>query len=190
VPDVLFQSYVELLARLSRYGKAVEPMKFRTGRRKPLRLHISDQSLADTRFNLQSGLVQAVWLLQRKRSFYRPTWNAVLDALARNASYKLVHLADVHNGITSHQAMLPDLHFNAILAYRLMLQVLEDYQDQYMAPDPLAFLAICRATENVGIACWSIFSNDHYTGQAPTDKSGTAEKELLMPTRVTEAKTS
>jgi hypothetical protein len=188
VPDVLFQSYVELLARLSRYGKAVEPMKFGTGRRKPLRLHISDQSLADTRFNLQSGLVQAVWLLQRKRSFYRPTWNAVLDALARNASYKLVHLADVHNGITSHQAMLPDLHFNAILAYRLMLQVLEDYQDQYMAPDPLAFLAICRATENVGIACWSIFSNDHYTGQAPTDKSGTAEKELLMPTRVTEAK--
>ena len=57
-------------------------MKFGTGRRKPLRLHISDQSLADTRFNLQSGLVQAVWLLQRKRSFYRPTWNAVLDALA------------------------------------------------------------------------------------------------------------
>jgi hypothetical protein len=187
VPNVLFQSYVELIARLSRYGKAVEPMKFGTGRRKPLRLHISDQSLTDTRFNLQSGLVQAVWLLQMKRSFYRPTWNAVLDALARNASYKVVHLADVHHGITSNQANVPDLHFNAILAYRLMLQVLEDYQDQYMAPDPLAFLAICRATENVGIACWSIFSNDHYTGQASTDKFGTAEKESFMPKRVSEA---
>jgi hypothetical protein len=182
-----FQSYVELLARLSRYGKAVEPMRFGTGRRKPLRLHISDQSLANTRFNLQSGLVQAVWFLQMKRSFYRPAWNAVLDALARNASYKVVHLADVHNGITSNQTKVPDLHFNAILAYRLMLQVLEDYQDQYMAPDPLAFLAICRATENVGIACWSIFSNDHYTGQASTDKFGTAEKESFMPKRVSEA---
>jgi hypothetical protein len=188
VPDVLFQAYVELLARLSRYGKAVEPMKFGAGRRKPLKLHISDQSLADTRFNIQSGLVQAVWLLQMKRSFYRPTWNAVLDALARNASYKVVHLADVHDGITSDQRKLPDLHFNAILAYRLMHQVLEDYQDQYMAPDPLAFLAICRATENVGIASWSIFSNDHHPGQASTDKSGNPDGTSFMPTRVAEAK--
>ena len=187
VPDVLFQAYVELLSRLSRYGKAVEPMRFSTGRRKPPTLYISDQSLAETRFNFQSGLVQAVWLLQMKRSFYRPTWNAVLDALARNASYKVVHLTNAHNGITTDQANIPDLHFNAILAYRLMQQVLEDYQDQYMAPDPLAFLAICRATENLGIACWSIISNDHYRGQAPTDGFGNDDERSFMPARVSEA---
>jgi hypothetical protein len=188
VPDVLFQAYVDLIARLSRYGKAPEPMRFGTGRRKPPKLHISDPSLTDTRFNFQSGLVQAVWLLQMKGSFYRPTWNAVLDALARNASYKVIHLADVHNGITFNQTKMPDLHFNAILAYRLMQQVLEDYQDHYLAPDPLAFLAICRATENLGIACWSIFSNDHYPGQTSADTFGNADETSFMPTRVSEAK--
>jgi hypothetical protein len=163
-------------------------MRFGTGRRKPPKLHISDPSLTDTRFNFQSGLVQAVWLLQMKGSFYRPTWNAVLDALARNASYKVIHLADVHNGITFNQTKMPDLHFNAILAYRLMQQVLEDYQDHYLAPDPLAFLAICRATENLGIACWSIFSNDHYPGQTSADTFGNADETSFMPTRVSEAK--
>ena len=186
VPDVLFHAYVELLARLARYGKAMEPMKG-MGHRKPPMLHISDQSLADTRFNFQSGLIQAIWFMQKKRSFYRPTWNAVLDALARNASYKVVNLADVDHGTAPNERDIPDLQYNAILAYRLMQQVLEDYQDQYLAPDSLAFLAVCRATENVGIACWSIFSNECYPGQASTDKSANSAEPSFMPTRVAEA---
>jgi hypothetical protein len=188
VPGVLFHAYVELLARLARYGKTVEPMKFGTGRRKPLMLRISDQSLAATRFNFQSGLIQAIWMLQRKRTFHRPTWNAVLDALARNASYKVVHLADVHDGTNLKATEIPDLQFNAILAYRLMQQVLNDYQEQYLVPDPLGFLAICRATENVGIACWSILSNDYYPAQTSIDKSSTTDETTFMPTRVSEAK--
>ena len=188
VPGVLFHAYVELLARLARYGKTVEPMKSGMGRRKPLMLRVSDQSLAATQFNFQSGLIQAIWMLQRRMTFHRPTWNAVLDALARNASYRVVHLADVHTGTNLKEAIVPDLQFNAILAYRLMQQVLSDYQEQYFVPDPAGFLAICRATENVGIACWSILSNDHHPRQDSTDKSGAADKTASMPTRVSEAK--
>ena len=170
-PDVLFFAYVKFL---SRYSNAQSPALFGGLASRRLSLNNPSAQLADTQFNFRHNLIQATWLLNERRPFFLPIWNAVLNALAYKASYKTMHLTERFD--TAMGAMSsPDLDSNAIIAYRLTQQVLRLLQDQNMVPDTYGFLAICRSTENAGIACWRILARDHDLDQTATDDPDAAE---------------
>ncbi|GAB7331876.1 hypothetical protein MBLNU13_g03813t2 [Cladosporium sp. NU13] len=117
----------------------------------------------------------AILLLKERGPVFLPVWNAVLDALAREESYKTMHLTEKHDNATDARD-LPDLNSNTIVAYRLTQQVLQLLRDQNMVLDTYGFLAICRSTENVGIACWAILAHDYDANQAATESPKPAEK--------------
>jgi hypothetical protein len=75
----------------------------------------------------------------------------------------------------------PDLDSNTIVAYRLTQQVLRLLQDQNMVPDTYGFLAICRSTENAGIACWRILARDYNSDQTPTNNPHAAKNTHSKP---------
>lgn len=165
LPDVLFFAYIKFLAR---YSKAYSS---RLSKRNALRLLSLDNpstQLADTIFNTRNNLIQAIWLLKERKSTFLPAWNAVLNALAHDESYKTTHLT-VRHAIAMNARNAPDLDSNTIIAYRLTQQVMRLLKDQNMVMDTHGFLAICRSTENVGIACWSILAHDHKSNRATTD---------------------
>jgi hypothetical protein len=97
----------------------------------------------------------------------------VLDALTRNESYKTMHLTE-RSAATPIQP--PNLDSNTITAYRLTQQVLRLLQAQNMVPDTHGFIALCRSTENVGIACWRIYARDHKSKQTAHSTLDTAEQ--------------
>jgi hypothetical protein len=164
-PDVLFFAYVKFL---SRYSNAHSPKLFRGISSCRLSLNNPSAQLANTQFNFRHNLVQAMWLLKERRPIFLPAWNAVLNALAHEASYKTMHLTESFD--TPMGAMsTPDLDSNTIVAYRLTQQVLRLLQDQNMVPDTYGFLAICRSTENAGIACWRILAREYESNQTATN---------------------
>lgn len=171
VPDVLFLAYVRFL---SRYSNANTLQIFARHSSHSPSLDNPSAQLAGTQFNFQHNLIQAIWLLKERRPFFLPAWNAVLNALAHDESYKTMHLTENHaTAVNARNA--PDLDSNSIIAYRLTQQVLRLLQDQNMVPDTYGFIAICRSTENVGIACWGILAHEYKSKQLGADALDAAQ---------------
>jgi hypothetical protein len=174
LPDVLFFAYIRFL---SRYSNAHPPRFLKRRAAQALSLDNPSAHLADTQFNFQHNLIQAIWLLKERRPLFLPAWNAVLNALSHDKSYKTMHLTERHaTAVNSRNT--PDLDSNTIIAYRLTQQVLRLLQDQNMVPDTYGFLAICQSTENVGIACWGILAHDHKSIQTTTDGLDATKKDI------------
>jgi hypothetical protein len=163
VPAVLFHAYIEFLSRYSN----VDTAKIFT-KRTSQTLDNSSASLAQTLFNFQHSLIQAIWLLKEWRTRHLPAWNAVLDALSRTESYKTMHLTERPATTATNATESPNLDANTIIAYRLTQQVLRLLQERNMAPDTYSFLALCRSTENVGVACWGILAHDYKSKRTAT----------------------
>jgi hypothetical protein len=168
VPTALFHAHITFLSRFSN-ADATKYFSKRTSQT----LAIPGAQLAETQFNFQHSLIQAIWLLKERRPDFLPPWNAVLDALTRNESYKTMHLTE-RSAATPIQP--PNLDSNTITAYRLTQQVLRLLQAQNMVPDTHGFIALCRSTENVGIACWRIYARDHKSKQTAHSTLDTAEQ--------------
>lgn len=183
LPDVLFFAYVKFLCR---YSNARSSKKHAS---RSLSLDNPSTQLAATKFNFQHNLIQAMWLLKERRPFFLPVWNAVLDALAREESYKTMHLTEKHDTAANARGS-PDLNTNTMIAYRLTQQVLQLLRNQSMMLDTYGFLAICRSTENVGIACCAILAQDYDFSQDnlgavenPFSRSAVEAQELLTVER-------
>ena len=176
LPNDLFFAYVKFLCR---YSNVASPGRFK---RHACALHLpsldysSAQSVPIT-FNFKHNLIQAIWLLKERGPVFLPVWNAVLDALAREESYKAMHLTEQHDTAAKARGP-PDLNSNTIIAYRLTQQVLQLVRDRNMELDTYGFLAICRSTENVGIACWAILAEDYDTNQAATESDNALDKSV------------
>ena len=169
VPAVLFHAYIGFL---SRYSNAMTTITFAQGRAPSL--EIPSVQLADTQFNFQHNLIQAIWLVKERKPRFLPTWNALLDALAFAQNYKTIHLTD-GGANTTNARDKPDLDYNTIVAYRLTQKVLRLLHDQHMEPDIHAFLAFCRSTENVAIACWGIIQRDYQSQQDGKETANAAD---------------
>jgi hypothetical protein len=168
VPAALFHAHITFLSRFSN-ADATKYFSKRTSQT----LATPSAQLAGTQFNFKHSLIQAIWLLKERRPDFLPPWNAVLDALTRNETYKTMHLTE-RSAATPIQP--PNLDSNTITAYRLTQQVLRLLQAQNMAPDTHGFIALCRSTENVGIACWGIYARDHKSNQTAHSTLDTAEQ--------------
>jgi hypothetical protein len=168
VPAALFHAHIKFLSRFSN-ADATKYFSKRTSQA----LGIHSAQLVGTQFNFQHSLIQAIWLLKERRPDFLPAWNAVLDALARNESYDTMHLTE---SSTASPIQPPDLDLNTITAYRLTQQVLRLLQGQNMVPDSYGFIALCRSTENVGIACWGIYARDHESNQTAHSTLDTAKQ--------------
>lgn len=172
LPNVLFFAYVKFLCR---YSNVPALGRFKRNILLSPSLDNSSTQLAHVSFNFQHNLIQAIWLLKERGPVFLPVWNAVLDALAREDSYQTMHLTEKHDTATEARD-LPDFNSNTIIAYRLTQQVLDLLRDRHMVLDTYGFLAICRSTENVGIACWAILAQDHDIHQAATESSNSSDK--------------
>jgi hypothetical protein len=171
LPDVLFFAYVKFLCRFSNVP-ALGGFKRHTLLSPSL--DNSSSQLVHVSFNFQHNLIQAIWLLKERGPVFLPVWNAVLDALAREESYKTMHFTERHDTATEARDP-PDFNSNTIIAYRLTQQVLELLRDRNLVLDTYGFLAVCRSTENVGIACWAILAQDYETNQAATESSNASD---------------
>ena len=172
LPNVLFIAYVKFLCR---YSNVRGLWGFKKHSLLSPSLDTSSSQLDHVSFNFQHNLIQAIWFLKERKPVFLPVWNAVLDALAREESYKTMHLTEKHDNATDARGP-PDLNSNTIVAYRLTQQVLQLLRDQNMVLDTYGFLAICRSTENVGVACWAIFAQDYDANKAATDSPNTAQE--------------
>lgn len=167
VPNDLFEAYISFLAR---FADNLMAREIRENHRNPV-MTVPSRRLGDENFNFDHCLIQAIWLLKERKTLHLPSWNAVLDALAEDHNYTRLHLTQ-----TAHERFLdtndrPDPNFNAILAYRLTKYVLTVLSSLHLDLDIYGFIALCRSTENVGIACWQLLRED-YAADDPPESNG------------------
>lgn len=174
IPSSLFEAYIALLSRLSNKRT---PKSWDSQGAGPV-MFAPSRVLADKHFNFEHSLIQAVWLLNERRTFSRRAWNTVLKALGQSRHYAKIHLTEVSRR-DMDTADSPDLNWNAMLAYRLTLQILTLMTSLHVDLDTTGFIELCRCTENAGIATWTIVARDAELSASEPDKDHSTRKKPL-----------
>jgi len=153
VPWVLFDAYIELLARhpsvnLNLYRDIVPELARMFG--------FGLNRNHGPKFNMFHSLGQAIDLLRARRPRSQRVWNAVATALSNGTADQRTHLAEYDVVARDTKWRFVDMDRNTIAVYRLFKHVQDLHRKQHVDLDPLGFLAYCRATEGVTMASWSI----------------------------------
>ncbi|KAK3113277.1 hypothetical protein LTR53_009591 [Teratosphaeriaceae sp. CCFEE 6253] len=157
VSDELFSAYIRLLCRYSNvpldqvhrsHGRAA----YEPGR-SPL--------LDGEKLNPHHPIVHALELLLARGTTARPPWNAVLQALSRDAtldSMRFLHVAEARPRRASEEAI--EHARGALLASHLVRQTLHTLSELHVDLDSHGFYCRCLAAENATIACWTLLRLD------------------------------
>jgi len=169
VPDAIFIAFIELLCRYSNVPLNHLNIGYRTTavhgpRRAPLidaRKLNPNRMMGDRELNLNHPLVHGLELLRGRSMTSRQPWNAVLQALTRDASVesmRFLHVTDsegpsVADDVTEHAR-------GTMLALSLVKRTLGLLADLHVDAESQGLHYLCIATENHTVACWTLLRSD------------------------------
>ncbi|TKA72932.1 hypothetical protein B0A55_06860 [Friedmanniomyces simplex] len=166
VPDPLFIAFIQLLCRFSNVPLNTLPGRTRSASfrsHKPLLL--DGQRLSP--LNPHHPIVFALELLRARKLTSRQPWNAVLQALSRDATLKSMRFLRATDTPSTAENEVLEHSRGAIVAYRLVTRTLSLLQDVHVDLDSRGFHCLCLAVENATIACWTILRSDNDISNTP-----------------------
>ncbi|KAK1825067.1 hypothetical protein LTR12_000608 [Friedmanniomyces endolithicus] len=185
VSDPLFTAFIQLLCRFSNVplntlGGKARSASFRT--HKPL---LRDGNMFHP-LNPRHPIVFALELLRARGTTSPQAWNAVLQALSRDATLESMRFLRTADTSLSAESDLLGHSRGAITVYGLVSRTLSLLQDAHTDLDSQGFHCLCLTVENLAIGCWTILRSDVDETTAP--KRGKS-RGLLEPTAPQDANT-
>ncbi|KAK0905338.1 hypothetical protein LTR02_006555 [Friedmanniomyces endolithicus] len=178
VSDPLFTAFIQLLCRFSNVplntlGGKARSASFRS--HKPL---LRDGNMFHP-LNPRHPIVFALELLRARGTTSPQAWNAVLQALSRDATLESMRFLRTADTSLPAESDLLGHSRGAITVYGLVSRTLSLLQDAHTDLDSQGFHCLCLTVENLAIGCWTILRSDIDETTAP--KRGKS-RGLLEPT--------
>ncbi|KAK0290715.1 hypothetical protein LTR35_000148 [Friedmanniomyces endolithicus] len=166
VSDPLFTAFIKLLCRFSNVPLNTLGGKARSASflsHKPL----SRDGNMFHALNPHHPIVFALELLRARGTTSHQAWNAILQALSRNATLESMRFLRVADTFSSAERDLLDWSRGAIKVYGLVTRTLSLLQDVHTDLDSPGFHCLCLTVENLAIGCWTVLRSDNDEANAP-----------------------